>query len=339
MTPIQSFGATPDGDEVHQVTIADGDLSASILTLGARVRDLRLAGVDHPLVLGFDSAAAYLAHGPYFGAICGRCANRIGRGRAPIEGRTYQLSLNENGRHHLHGGFKGFSAHLWRLVDHNDTGATFALASPAGEEGYPGEVEVTVRYRVEAPATLSIEAEATTDAPTLVNLAQHSYFNLDDSPDILDHRLQILAETYTPATAELIPTGEIVAVAASDYDFRAMRPIRLLRNGARVAYDRNYIVDRAKSAEPRLMARLMSPKSGVVLSVSSTEPCIQFYDSDTLARLPVAGFGGRRYGPNSACCLEPQGFPDAPNHVAFPDQVLHPGERYRQLTRLSFSRG
>ncbi len=339
MTKIRSFGSLPDGGVVHEVSIADGDLRASILTLGARVRDLRLAGVDHPLVLGFDSVEAYLAYGPYFGAICGRCANRIGRGRAPIEGRTYQLSLNENGRHHLHGGFKGFSARAWRLIDHNDTGATLALTSPAGEEGYPGGVEVTIRYRVEAPATLSIEMEATTDAPTLVNLAQHSYFNLDDSPDILDHRLQILAETYTPANAELIPTGEIVSVAASDYDFRAARPIRLLRNGARVAYDRNYIVDRAKSAAPRLMARLTSARNGVALSVSSTEPCVQFYDAATLADVPVSGLGGRHYGPNSGCCLEPQAFPDAPNHVAFPDPFLNPGEKYRQVTRLSFSRG
>ncbi len=339
MTAVKSFGTLPDGDEIHEVTIADGDLRVSIVTLGARVRDLRLAGIDHPLVLGFDRVEPYLSHGPYFGAICGRCANRIGRGRMSIDGRTYQLSLNENGRHHLHGGFKGFSARAWRLIDHNAAGATLALTSPAGEEGYPGQVDVTVRYRIEAPGTLRIEAEATTDAPTLVNLAQHSYFNLDDSRDILDHRLQILAETYTPATVDNIPTGEIVSVAASDFDFRAMRSIRLVRGGKRVVYDKNYVVDRVKSAEPRPMARLMSPRNGVTLSVSSTEPCIQFYDATTLADVPVGGLGGRHYRPNGGCCLEPQAFPDAPNHMAFADPVLHPGERYRQVTRLSFSRG
>ncbi len=338
MTAVKSFGRLPDGDEVHEVTIADGDLSVSIITLGARVRDLRLAGVDHPLVLGFDEVEPYLRYGPYFGAICGRCANRIARGHLSIDGHTYQLSLNEKDKHHLHGGFRNFSKRAWRLIDHDATGLTLALTSAAGEEGYPGKVDVVLRYRVEAPGTLCIEAEATTDAPTLVNLAQHSYFNLDDSSDVLDHRLQILAETYTPSTAENIPTGEIVGVAASDYDFRAMRPIRFFRDGKRVVYDKNYVVDRAGSAEPRLVARLMSPRSGVTLSVSSTERCVQVYDAGNLAGVPVPGLGGRHYGPSSGFCLEPQAFPDAVNHPAFPDPLLRPGETYHQVTRLSFSR-
>jgi aldose 1-epimerase len=224
-------------------------------------------------------------------------------------------------------------------VEHDAASVTLALASPAGEEGYPGRVEASVCYRVEAPGTLHLEAEATTDAPTVVNLAQHSYFNLDDSPDILDHHVQILAETYTPADADNIPTGEIVAVEGTDYDFRAMRPIRLVRDGKRKVYDKNHVIARSRTVEPRLVARLMSPRNGVALAIASTEPCVQFYDAANLREVAVPGLGGRRYGPSSGCCLEPQAFPDACNHAGFPVPVLRPGETYRQITTMSFSRG
>lgn len=331
------FGTTPDGEEVRELVIAAGGLSVTVLTLGAVIRDLRLAGVDHPLVLGFDRLDDYLEHSPYFGAVVGRSANRIGRGRFSIDGHDYQVSLNEKGKTHLHGGFRGFGKRNWRLVAHDASSATLAIDSPDGEEGYPGAVAVMLRYIVKAPATLAMEIEATADAPTPVNLAQHSYFNLDDSPTILDHQVRIFADSYTPTDADDIPTGEIVAVAGSVYDFRSQRPIRQIRSGERVAFDKNFVVERAKASAPRPHARLQSPKNGVALDIASTEPGVQFYDG-YMMRVPVPGLEGRTYAVNGGCCFEPQFFPDAPNHPGFPSSILRPGETYRQSTRYTFSR-
>ncbi len=330
------FGTTPDGDEIREIAIAAGELSVRIITLGAVIRDVRLAGVGHPLVLGFDQLDDYLEHSPHFGAIVGRSANRISHGRFSIDGRDYQLTCNENGRHHLHGGFRGFGARPWRLVDHAATSVTLAIDSPDGEEGYPGAVTAELRYIVEAPATLRMEIAATTDAPTLVNLAQHSYFNLDNSPTILDHQVRIFADAYTPTDADDIPTGEIVAVAGSVYDFRSLRPIRQMRGSERVVFDKNFVIARAGSDVPRPHARLQSPKNGVTLDIASTEPGCQFYDGYTMV-VPVPGLEGRTYPLNGGCCFEPQLFPDAPNHPGFPSSILRPGETYRQSTRYVFS--
>ena len=331
------FGRLPDGTEVREVTIAAADLAVTVLTFGAIIRDIRLAGIDHPLVLGFDRTEDYLLHSPHVGTVAGRCANRIARGRFSIDGRQYQLSLNENGKQHLHGGFAGFGMRNWTLVASDANSVTLAIVSPDGEEGYPGRVEATVRYSVEAGNVIRMEATATTDAPTLVNLAQHSYFNLDDSPDILDHTIQILADSYTPTDADLIPTGEIVGVAGSNFDFRAARPIRRMRGSERVKFDTNYVVGRQRTATPREQVRLSSPKNGVQLSVASTEPGVQFYDGMWM-NITVPGLGGRRYQVNGGLCLEPQVFPDAPNHPGFPSAVLRPGETYRQITTFTFSR-
>jgi aldose 1-epimerase len=335
-----SFGTMPEGDEVSEISIAAGQLSARILTYGAVIRDLRLAGVDHPLVLGFDQLDHYVKYSPHFGVIAGRSANRIGGGKFAIDGVAYQVSRNENGRNHLHGGFIGFGKRVWRLVDHDATSVTLALESPDGEEGYPGKVEARVRYIIEPPSTLRLEAEATTDAPTLVNLAQHTYFNLDGSADILDHQVRIFAESYTPTDADDIPTGEIVAVAGSVFDFRAPRSIRQLRRGERVIFDKNFVIDRKKAAQPRPHAQLHSLKNGLTLDIASTEPGLQFYDgSHLLDPVPAPGLGGLRYGRNAGCCFEAQFFPDAPNHTSFPSSVLRPGETYRQSTRFAFSGG
>jgi aldose 1-epimerase len=327
----------PEGDDVLEVVIADGGFAVTIITLGAVIRDVRLAGVEHPLVLGFESLDAYIEHSPHLGAIAGRYANRIGRGRFSIDAHEYRLSLNERGRTHLHGGFKGFGRRNWQLAAHDEQSATLILVSRDGEEGYPGTVEATVCYSVEAAGTIRVEATAVTDKPTLVNLAQHSYFNLDGSPDILDHELQIFADTFTPADSDNIPTGEIMSVAGSDFDFRVPRPIRRRRGDARVVYDMNFVVERRKSGTMHTHARLASPKNGVSLTVSSTEPGLQFYDGAWMD-IPVPGLGGRRYGVNSGCCFEPQFFPDSPNHPGFPSAVLRPGETYRQTTTFAFER-
>jgi aldose 1-epimerase len=331
------FGRLPDGTEVHEVTIAAGDLTVTVLTIGAVIRDIRLAGIDHPLVLGFDKAEDYVLHSPHCGAVCGRSGNRIGAGRFSIDGKQYQVSLNDKGRNHLHGGFNGFSRRNWTLVASNATSVTLAIVAADGEEGYPGRVEAQVRYSVEAGNVIRMEATAVTDAPTLVNLVQHSYFNLDDSSDILDHLVQILADAYTPTDAYLIPTGEILAVAGSNFDFRTPRPIRKMRGNDRVKYDLNYVVARQRAATPREQARLTSLKNGVTLSVASTEPGVQLYDGMSM-NITVPGLGGRHYAVNGGVCLESQLFPDAPNHPGFPSSILRPGETYRQISTYTFSR-
>ena len=331
------FGTLPDGSAIDEVAIAAGNLSASVITYGAAIRDIRLAGIDHPLVLGFDRVDDYVRHSPHFGAVVGRVANRIGGGRFSIDGQRFQLSLNLHGRQHIHGGHRGFSRRAWRLADHTGDSVTLAIVSPDSEEGYPGTVAATVRYVVAEPATIRMEAVATTDAPTLVNLAQHSYFNLDDSPNVLDHHIEIFADSYTPTDADDVPTGEILSVAGSDFDFRTARPLRQMRGGGRVGFNKNFVIARRKSARPLAHARVFSPRNGVVLEVASTEPGIQFYDG-VFMNIPVPGLGGRRYAVNAGCCFEPQLFPDAINHPGFPSPILRPGETYRQVTTFSFSR-
>ncbi len=332
-----TFGTLEDGTEIEEVTIADGDLSLRIITYGAIIRDVRLAGIDHPLVLGFDSLDDYVRHSPHCGAVAGRSANRIGGGRLTIDGIPYQLTRNEGGLNHLHGGNNGFGKRPWRLVEHTPASVTLALSAKDGEDGYPGNVETRLRYIVEAPGTLRMEAEAVTDAPTVVNLAQHTYFNLDNSPDILDHEAQIFADAYTPTDAGKIPTGEIRPVDGSDYDFREMRAIRRMSDGKRVEYDLNFVVGMEKAKAPRPAARLESKKSGVRLDVSSTEPGVQFYDG-CMMNVTVPGLGGKTYPLNGGCCFEPGFFPDAPNHPNFASSVLRPGDTYRQTTLFAFSR-
>ena len=224
-------------------------------------------------MLGFDRLDDYLEHSPHFGAVVGRSANRIGR--RPFLDRRPQLPVVAEREAAAITCTAASTASAcapgaWSITD--AASVTLALDSPDGEEGYPGAVTVELRYIVEAPATLRMEIEATTDAPTLVNLAQHTYFNLDDSPTILDHQVRIFADSYTPTDADDIPTGEIVAVASSVYDFRALRPIRQMRGGERVIFDKNFVIGRAKADAPRPHARLQSPKNGLALDIASTEP-------------------------------------------------------------------
>jgi len=336
MVDRRVFGRLPDGAIVEEVTIAAGELTARIITFGAIVRDVRLAGAEHPLVLGFDDLDGYLHHSPYFGAVVGRFANRIGHGRFSLDGKEHRLAINERDRTQLHGGPDGFGRRNWRIVDLGADSVTLALTSPDGDQGYPGTLESTCRYTIEAPSTLRFDAEATTDAPTIVNLAQHSYFNLDGSPDILDHRVRIDADAYTPTDDYLVPTGEIRAVDGTGFDRRTMAPIRLMQDGKRFAYDINLVVAATKAAEPRHQARLEG-QGGIALDVWSTEPGVQFYDG-AYVNVGVPGLEGRRYGRNAGCCFEPQLFPDAPNHPDFPSAILRPGETYRQTTRFAFSR-
>ena len=288
-------------------------------------------------MLGFDDLDGYLHHSPYFGAVVGRFANRIGHARFTLDGTTYQLAVNENGRTQLHGGPGGFGRRNWRILARDAGSVTLGLASADGDQGYPGQLEATCRYAIEAPSTLCVTLEATSDAPTVVNLAQHTYFNLDGSADILDHRVRIDADAYTPTDDDLIPTGEIRPVEGTPYDRRTLAPIRRTVDGERFGYDINFVAATKRAAAPAPRARLEGPASGVALEVWSTEPGLQFYDGAKI-NLAVPGLGGRRYVQNGGCCFEAQLFPDAPNHPNFPSATLRPGETYRQETRFAFSK-
>ncbi len=328
------FGTMPDGTPVVAVTIAAGDLSATVITFGAVIQDIRLAGVGHPLVIGYDDVSLYLRNPHYFGAVAGRYANRIAGGRFVLDGATIQLSQNED-ENHLHGGADGFGTRVWTLLRQDASSVTLGLVDEDGSNGYPGRVTVELTYAIEAPATLRTSIRATTDAPTLVNLAQHSYFNLAGSGSILAHHLTIPAETYLPVDAGNIPTGEQKSVAGTTFDFRTPRAIGDRED---VVFDHNFNVGTARSETPRLLARLTSPESGVTLDVLSTEPGVQFYDG-YMIHTEGAGINGEVYGPNAGLCLEPQLFPDSPNRPEFASAVLRPGETYRQETLFTFSRG
>ena len=332
------FGTMPDGTEIVETIIGDGDLTAKIINYGAVIRDVRLSGVDRPLVLGFERLEDYLEYSPHFGAVAGRYANRIADGHLMIDGTVSQLSLNEDGRNHLHGGVHGFGVRRWRFVDQDRRSVTLAITSADGDEGYPGNVEALCRYSIARPGTLRVDFEAKTDAPTVVNLTQHSYFNLGGGDDILDHRVVIHADSYTPVDSDMIPTGAIVPVTGTDFDFRKPRRIRRMNGTGRIEYDVNFVVDAVKASVPRPVARLASPRGDITLDIASTEPGVQFYDGCMMRVIPVPGLDGRKYGLNAGCCFEPQYFPDSPNRPEFPSAVLRPGETYHHTALFTFAR-
>lgn len=337
MTIGEAFGETPDGEVVRRVKIVGGGLTAHLISWGAVVQDLRLDGHAPPLVLGFDQFRDYPLYSSYFGAVAGRCANRIADASFALDGRRYRLDRNFLGKHQLHGGAKGFGKRVWTFVDQGTDFAALELVSVDGDMGYPGRLTARCTYRAAADGAVSVELGAETDAPTLCNLAHHSYFNLDDggATPVLDHQLEIEAESYLPVDDELIPTGEVRPVAGTDFDFRSMRPIRWVRDG-QVVYDHNFCLS-AERVALRTVARAEGARSGVRLEVRTTEPGVQFYAGHKLAT-PVPGLGGIAYGPHSGFCLEPQVWPDAANRPDFPSAVLRPGERYRQVTEYRFAK-
>ncbi len=334
---VVPFGTLRDGRVVHDVQLGSGGpLSVSILDYGAALRDIRLATAHgpQPMILGFDRLEHYVAHSPYFGAVCGRCANRIGGASFELDGVRHVLAANE-GPNQLHGGPNGFDKRVWHIASATADRATFDLVDPDGEQGYPGLVRVSATYTVSG-TTLVLEVEATTDRPTLVNIAGHAYFDLDGTGSILDHEATVFADRYTPAGADLITTGEVLPVEGTAFDFRAPRPIGREVAGERMIYDVNYALGAAPVARPKLAARVRGPKRGVTLEVWTTEPGIQLYDGSWLD-VPVPGLDERRYGKNAGFCLEPQRWPDAANKPHFPSAVLRPGELYRQRTEYRFT--
>lgn len=318
--------------------IRSGRLCASIMERGAAVRDLRIDLPDgpRPLVLGFDRLDDYIRHSPHFGAIAGRFANRIANGRFRLDGRDYQVTRNQGGVHHLHGGENGFGRRDWSPVQAGPDSILLRIVSPDGEEGYPGRLTATCRYSLTPDDALRIELRAETDAPTIVNLAHHSYFNLDGAGDILDATVEIAADRYTPLDASLIPTGEIRPVDGTPYDFRSLRTIRLETAEGPFAYDINYVLAPGPRDSPHFAARVISARGDIAMEVRTTEPGLQLYTAAGLDT-PVPGLTGMRYGAFAGLCLEPQRFPDSPNHAGFTDTTLRPGEIYRQITEYRFA--
>lgn len=317
----------PDGSDVYQVRLSGERLAVDVLTFGAVIRDIVFAG--RSMVLGCDTLNDYVMRSPHFGAIVGRCANRIARGHLSLDGTTHQLTLNE-GRNHLHGGAPGFSRRNWTLVENDSTSVTLKIVAEDGEQGYPGQLTTLCRYSIVGPGVLEIALEATTDRTTIVNLANHTYFNLSGADTIDDHQVRIIADTYLPVDDENIPTGALEKVLDTRFDLRIPRVI----GGEQ--FDAPFVTGIKGSSHPRPLARAMARRAGVSLDILSTEPNLQFYTGHNI-KLGTPGRGGRQYKPRAGLCFEAQGFPDAINHPTFPSTILRPDQTYRQITQFKFS--
>ncbi len=343
------FGEMPYGQTVDLYTLTNpGGVELQAITYGATIVSIRVPdrnGVLGDIVLGFDDLAGYLEDASYFGAVVGRYANRIARGRFSLDSETYELARN-NGPNHLHGGVRGFDKVVWSaeaFATDSGVGVTFTHTSPDGDEGYPGTLAVQVTYTLTPDDALVVDYVATTDRPTPVNLSQHTYFNLtgDARRDVLDHVLTIDAERYTPVDSMLIPTGTLAAVAGTPFDFTAATPIgtridtenEQLRFGG--GYDHNFVLARDGDGLMRA-ARLSEPTSGRVLEIYTTEPGLQFYSGNFLDG-STTGKNGHVYGHRFGLCLETQHFPDSPNQPEFPSTIVRPDDVYRSRTVFRFS--
>jgi aldose 1-epimerase len=338
----ETFGTMPDGATVKLFTLSNASgLRVSITEYGAIITDIQAPDREGRLArvaLGFDRLERYLAGHPFFGAVAGRVANRIARATFDLEGRTHVLAAN-NGRNHLHGGLKGFDKRIWSSQSLDDSTVEFRLVSEDGEEGYPGRLETQLTCRLNDRNELVTHYLATTDRPTLVNLTNHTYFNLAGAGDIEGHILELHAAKYTPSDAELIPTGELRDVAGTPFDFR--KPHRL---GDRMAdtglnppgYDHNFVLDR-HGHTPALAARLTDPVSGRRLEVLTDQPGVQVYTANFLPDAGIECTGGVRFGRHGGVCLETQNFPDAVHQPHFPSPILRPGEVYDRTTIFRFT--
>ncbi|MCI0683980.1 MAG: galactose mutarotase [Gemmataceae bacterium] len=340
------FGKTAGGDMIEEYTLTNANgVKLKLITLGAAIAELHVpdkAGKIADVVLGFDDVAGYESdQNQYFGCTTGRYANRIAKGKFTIDGKEYQLAVN-NGPNHLHGGVKrSLDKVVWKAeVLKPENVVRFTYESPDGEEGYPGKLDLAVTYTLTDRNEVRIDYKAMTDKATPINLTNHSYFNLSGAgaPSVLDHELTLAAEQYTPADADLIPTGKIEPVTGTPLDF--MKPTKL---GARIepllktqfqGYDHNFVLTK-RGAAPTFAARLRDPMSGRVMTVLTTQPGIQVYTGNFLKG--QKGKGGKTFPKQSAVCLETQHFPDAMNHKGFPEVILRPGQTYRHACIYAFS--
>jgi aldose 1-epimerase len=359
------FGTTPDGIDVYRYTLTnDHGMRVKIITYGGIIQSIEVPdrhGRKANVALGFDNLTDYIERNPYFGCITGRYANRIAHGQFTLDGVDYQLDIN-NPPNSLHGGFEGFDKKVWEVTrefnDKGGVGIELHYVSRAGEggehvddpggrvPGYPGNLDTYVTYTLTKDNAIRMDYRATTDAPTIVNLTNHTYFNLagEGNGNIEGHVLKLNANTYTPVDATLIPTGEIAAVAGTPLDFT--RPVAI---GARIrdnfeqlvigrGYDHNFVLNRKRPDDTSLIlaARVREPTSGRVLEILTTEPGIQFYSGNFLDGTLV-GTSGKMYRQGDGFALETQHFPDSPNHPNFPSTVLRPGQVYQTTTIYKFS--
>lgn len=342
-TKMSIFGKTADGTAVPIYTLTDGQIEVRVTAFGAHLVSVKApdrAGKMADVILGYDKLDTYLIKpNPYIGAIVGRYGNRIAGGKFTIDGKTYQIPLND-GPNALHGGPKGFDQYVWQSKE-VPGGVEFTLVSPDGDMGFPGKLTSTVRYTLKG-STLRIDYSATTDKATVVNLTNHSYFNLhgDDQGNILDLKMQIDADHYTPVNKTLIPTGELATVAGTPFDFRKPEVI-----GARIGddneqlkiaggYDHNWVLNGA-IGKLHLAAKVTDPVSGRTLTVETTEPGVQFYSGNFLDG-SFTGRHGVKYTKHAGLCLETQHFPDSPNQPGFPSTLLKPGETMHSTTAFTF---
>jgi aldose 1-epimerase len=348
----EPFGETEEGEAVDLYTLTNANgMEVKITNYGGIITSIVVPDRDGEMAdvtLGFNTLDDYLAGHPYFGCITGRYANRIARGVVIIDGQMYRLPLN-NGENSLHGGEKGFDKFVWdaeEVQSEYGTGLKLSRTSPDGEEGYPGNLMVEVTYSLTENNEIRIDYHATTDAPTVINLTNHAYFNLagEGSGTIEGHELQINASNYTPVDETLIPTGEIAPVAGTPFDFTSPHPIgeRIREGHDQIVigrgYDHNFVLDRSSPDDDSMIvaARVVEPESGRVLEISTTEPGIQFYSGNFLDATLV-GASGQTYRQGDGFALETQHYPDSPNHPDFPSTELRPGEEYATTTIYAFS--
>jgi aldose 1-epimerase len=346
------FGQMPDGTAVEAITLSNAKgIKATILTLGASVQSLIApdrSGKPADVVLGYDTLAGYIAKPNFFGATVGRVANRIAKGRFTLDGKSYQTPVND-GPNALHGGTKGFDKVVWTVVSTKGgakPSVTLRYVSPDGDQGYPGQLTTTATYSLDDKGDLAVDYSATTDKPTVVNLSNHTYWNLNgegSAAGAMGLKMMIPAEAYTPTDATAIPTGEFRPVAGTPFDFRTPTAIGLrVRDGKDEqirfgrGYDHNWVVTRTKPKAMQLMARVEDPLSGRVMEVLSDQPGIQFYSGNFLDGT-ITGKSGHIYREGDCVVLEPQMFPDTPNRPEFGSVRLNPGQTYANHIVYRFS--
>ena len=341
---MQSFGATANGEEVALIRLENETLACEVLTYGATLRALFVpdrTGKPVDVVLGYDTLQEYVENDGYLGAVVGRFANRIAKGHFSLNGSDYTLAVN-NGPNHLHGGLVGFSHRVWKVEGGDASHVILSLTSFDGEEGYPGNLTVQVTYTLTG-STLSVDYHATSDADTVCNLTNHSYFNLTghDSGLAMEQEIALSAERYTPSNADSIPFGTMEPVEGTPMDLRKAvkigahinEPFLQLQQGN--GYDHNYVVD-GMPGTLRPAAKAFSPATGILMQVHTTQPGMQFYTANFLNE-GLRGKNGCAYGPRHAFCLETQHFPDSPNQPQFPSVTLWAGEEYTHRTEFVFS--
>jgi len=336
-TDLPAPGVTPVATAVdgplQRVTLANGTLAATILTRGAILQDLRLAGVPHALTVGSPDPAAYVGPLRYFGAVVGPVANRITRGRARLGPQDHAFERNDHGTHTLHGGATGTHAQDWEIDIVRPDRLCLALALPDGLGGFPGNRTLAADYALTGPDTLELTLTAATDADTWLNLAHHGFWNLDGRPDLTGHRLWIAADDYLPTDARAMVTGEVAPVTGTPFDFRTARPIG---PGTDPRLDHNFCLAPARRAPAHVLT--LTGASGRALEVSTSETGVQVYDAGGFDGGGARDHAGRPVGAFCGLAIEPQGWPDAPNRPAFPSVRVPAGMAIRQITRWRFRR-